>query len=35
MPPKKYSPLSLISGFAWASFWVAIMYQVGARVHPG
>jgi membrane protein DedA with SNARE-associated domain len=33
MSPKKYSPLSLASGFAWASFWVAIMYQVGARVH--
>ena len=35
MPPKKYSPLSLASGFAWATFWVAIMYQIGARVHPG
>lgn len=35
MPAKKYSILNLISGFLWASFWVAIMYQVGARVHPG
>lgn len=30
MPAKKYSTLNLISGFAWASFWVAITYQVGA-----
>ena len=35
MPAKKYSTLNLISGFLWASFWVAVMYQVGARVHPG
>jgi len=35
MSPKKYSPLNLISAFAWASFWVAVMYQVGARVHAG
>jgi len=35
MPPRKYSPLSLISGFAWAGFWVAIMYPIGARVHGG
>lgn len=35
MSPKKYSPLSLISGFAWASFWVSIMYPVGARMHGG
>lgn len=35
MPAKKYSILNLISGFAWASFWVGVMYQVGARVHPG
>ena len=35
MSPKKYSPLSLLSGFAWASFWVAVMYQVGAHVKPG
>jgi membrane protein DedA with SNARE-associated domain len=32
VPAKKYSMLSLVSGFAWASFWVAISYQVGARV---
>ena len=32
MPAKKYSTLNLISGFAWASVWVAISYQVGARV---
>ena len=35
MPAKKYSVLNLISGFLWASLWVAVMYQVGARVHPG
>src|SRR5207302_10059309 len=33
MPAKKYSTLNLISGFAWASFWVAVTYQVGARLH--
>ena len=32
MPAKKYSTLNLISAFAWASMWVAISYQVGARV---
>lgn len=32
MPPKKYSPLNLISAFAWASMWVAISYQAGARL---
>src|SRR3989440_6107530 len=32
MPAKKYSVLNLISGFAWASFWVAIAYQIGAHV---
>ena len=32
MPAKKYSVLNLISGFAWASFWVAITYQIGAHV---
>jgi len=32
MPARKYSVLSLVSGFAWASFWVAISYQVGAHV---
>jgi membrane protein DedA with SNARE-associated domain len=30
MPARKYSTLNLLSGFAWASFWVAITYQVGA-----
>jgi len=32
MPAKKYSLLSLVSGFAWASFWVAISYHVGSRL---
>jgi membrane protein DedA with SNARE-associated domain len=32
MPPKKYSLLNLISAFAWASLWVAISYQFGARL---
>ena len=32
MPAKKYSILNLVSGFAWASFWVAVTYQVGARL---
>jgi membrane protein DedA with SNARE-associated domain len=32
MPAKKYSILNLVSGFAWASFWVAITYQIGARL---
>ena len=32
MPAKKYSVLNLISGFAWASFWVAISFQAGARI---
>src|SRR6478609_1410618 len=27
MSPRKYSPLNLISAFAWASMWVAISYQ--------
>jgi membrane protein DedA with SNARE-associated domain len=35
MPAKKYSPLSLVSGFAWAAFWVGVMYPVGAHVKPG
>jgi membrane protein DedA with SNARE-associated domain len=35
MPAKKYSVLNLVSGFAWASFWVAITYHVGTRIHPG
>ena len=32
MPPKKYSVLNLISALAWASMWVALSYQVGARL---
>ncbi|HEY6044995.1 MAG TPA: DedA family protein [Pyrinomonadaceae bacterium] len=32
MPPKKYSILNLISGFAWASFWVAVTYHIGAHL---
>jgi len=32
MPAKKYSVLSLVSGLAWASFWVAISYQLGAHL---
>ena len=32
MPAKKYSVLSLTSGFIWASFWVAVSYQAGARL---
>ena len=32
MPAKKYSMLNLLSGFAWASMWVAISYQFGARL---
>jgi len=32
MSPRKYSPLNLISAFAWASMWVAISYQAGARL---
>jgi membrane protein DedA with SNARE-associated domain len=31
MPAKKYSTLNLISGFLWASFWVAVFYQIGAQ----
>ena len=30
MPARKYSTLNLISGFAWASFWVAVTYRIGA-----
>ena len=30
MPARKYSTLNLISGFLWASFWVAVFYQIGA-----
>jgi membrane protein DedA with SNARE-associated domain len=32
MSPRKYTPLNLISAFAWASLWVAISYQAGARL---
>jgi len=32
MPPRKYSVLSLVSGFAWASFWVALSYQAGSHL---
>ena len=32
MPAKKYSVLSVTSGFLWASFWVAVSYQAGARL---
>jgi|SRR5947207_7716310 len=35
MPAKKYSVLNLVSGFAWASFWVAVSYQIGARWPAG
>ena len=35
MPAKKYSVLNLVSGFAWASFWVAVTYQVGTRLAAG
>jgi membrane protein DedA with SNARE-associated domain len=31
MPARKYSVLSLVSGFAWASFWVAVSYQAVAH----
>jgi len=34
MPARKYSTLNLISGFLWASFWVAVFYQVGAARSP-
>ena len=32
MPPRKYSPLNLLSALCWASVWVAISYQFGARL---
>jgi membrane protein DedA with SNARE-associated domain len=32
MPARRYSALSLTSGFLWASFWVAVSYQAGARL---
>jgi len=25
----------LVSGFAWASFWVAVTYQIGAHIPAG
>jgi len=35
MPAKKYSILNLVSGFAWAAFWVAVTYQIGSRLPGG
>lgn len=35
MPAKKYSILNLVSGFAWASFWVGVTYQIGTRLPVG
>jgi membrane protein DedA with SNARE-associated domain len=32
MPAKKYSILNLISGFAWASFWVGVTYHFGSHL---
>jgi membrane protein DedA with SNARE-associated domain len=32
MPARKYSPLNLISAFAWASFWVAVSSTIASRV---
>lgn len=32
MPAKKYSSLNLISAVAWATVWVAISYQLGAKL---
>ena len=32
MPAKKYSLLNLLSGFAWASFWVAVTYPIGSHL---
>lgn len=32
MPPRKYSSLNLLSAFCWASVWVAVSYQFGARL---
>ena len=34
MPAKKYSVLNLLSGFAWASAWVAVSYQFGTHLPP-
>lgn len=32
MPPRKYSSLNLLSALCWATAWVAISYQFGARL---
>lgn len=32
MNPLKYSTLNLISAFIWASAWVGLTYQMGARL---
>jgi membrane protein DedA with SNARE-associated domain len=32
MSPRKYSSLNFVSALCWASVWVAISYQFGARV---
>jgi len=32
MPPRKYSSLNFVSALCWASVWVAISYQFGARL---
>ena len=32
MPPRKYSTLNFLSALCWASAWVAISYQFGARL---
>src|ERR1051325_88475 len=32
MPPRKYSSLNFLSALCWASVWVAISYQLGARL---
>jgi membrane protein DedA with SNARE-associated domain len=34
MPAKKYSVLSFLSGFAWASAWVTVSYQFGTHLPP-
>ena len=32
MPPRKYSALNFVSALCWATAWVAISYQFGARL---
>ena len=32
MSPKKYSSLNFLSALCWASVWVAVSYQFGARL---